>query len=113
MHLYKLLNSGSTSLARRLTVCSRRTGQPHRALVFSSMRGRAEALPGPGTSHAAELAMSRPDVSPETLSPSAEALSAPQPSGALEQPLSEELEPVSLKQVIQDVDPQILLMSGN
>ena len=99
MRPVKLLNSGSTPLAGFLTVCSRCTGQPHRALVFSSQRGRAEALPGPGTSHAAELAMSRPDVSPESLSPSVEALGATQPSGALEQPLSEGLEAVSPKQV--------------
>ena len=43
--------------------------------------------------------MSRPDVSPEALSPAAEALGATQPSGALEQPLSGGLEPVNLKQV--------------
>ena len=100
MHPVKLLTAGSTLLATPLTVCSWCTGRRHRSLVFSSQRGRAEALPGPGTSHAAELAMSRPDVSPETLSPSAEAIGATQPVEALEQPLSGVAEPGSPEQVI-------------
>ena len=107
----KLLIAGSMPLARHLTVCSRCAGQPHRSLVFSSQRGRAEALPGPGTSHTAELAMSRPDISPETLTPSVEATGATQSSGALEQPLSGQPEPVSPKQVV--IKPVVLLNPGN
>ncbi len=67
-------------------------GQPHRSLVFASQRGRAEVLPGPGTSYAPELAMSRPDVAPASLSPALEALDAAQPSQSfqtLEQPAVE------------------------
>ena len=111
MRSVKLLDPGSTPLARLLNVCSRCTGQPHRALVFSSQRGRAEALPGPGTSHTAELAMSRPDVSPESLSPSAEALGATQPSAALEQPLPGEAEAVSLEQVVSNLFIPVMLLN--
>ena len=77
-------------------------GQPHRSLVFASQRGRAEVLPGPGTSYAPELAMSRPDVAPASLNPAVEALDAAQPSQSpqtLEQPAVEPPASIRLEQV--------------
>lgn len=74
-------------------------GQPHRSLVFASQGGRAETLPGPGTSGAAELAMSRPDIAPTSLSPALNALSAAKPAPAMEQPLPEQPASVRIEQV--------------
>ena len=59
-------------------------------------------LPGPGTSYAPELAMSRPDVAPASLSPALEALDAAQPSQSfqtLEQPAVEPPASIRLEQV--------------
>ncbi len=54
--------------------------------------------------------MSRPDVSPESLTPSAAALGATQPSGALEQPLQGEAEAVSLEQVSSNLFLPVVLL---
>lgn len=78
-------------------------GQPHRSLVFASQKGRAEVLPGPGTSYAAELSMSRPDVAPTSLSPALEAVEAAQlsqPHESVEQPLADSAASIRLEQVI-------------
>ena len=78
-------------------------GQPHRALVFASRRGRAEVWPGPGTSYAAELSMSRPEVDPTSLIPALEAVYAAQPAQPLAasgQPSADIAASVPLEQVL-------------
>ena len=78
-------------------------GQPHRSLVFASQRGRAEVLPGPGTSYAPELAMSRPDVARTSLNPALEAVDAAQPAQPLEtsgQPSADPAASIRLEQVV-------------
>ena len=76
-------------------------GQPHRSLVFASHRGRAEVLPGAGTSYAPELSMSRPDVASTSLSPAFEAVDAAQPFETMQQGAAEPVISVRLEQVIR------------
>jgi len=74
-------------------------GQPHRSLVFASQNGRAELQPGPGTSLAAELSMSRPDIAPTSLSPAVEAVNAAQVVEPLQPPAVEQATSLCLEQV--------------
>ena len=74
-------------------------GQPHRSLVFASQNGRAELQPGPGTSLAEELSMSRPDIAPTSLSPAVEAVNAAQVLEPLQPPAIEQATSVGLEQV--------------